>query len=881
MECASPLPLRAGPLEHGVRCRLPAEVSARASGILMAQDVDKYLERGRRYLEKNKTQDAIEAYQSALTAAPGNLEATQALGDLFTHEGDAVRAATYYGQIFDRLTQPNEEPRAIALYTRFLRGLDQPPERQARFAILLHKAGRIPEAIENYSTAADRFRVRGKDDEALKCLEQVAELDPEEADPQIVVAELAEARGKKDVAARAYVRAGQIALGLRQTPKAVDLLGKAHRSMPKDSDIALLFAQGLLMGGDPKAAAAALEPAMPANAAAPFRKTFGEALLRTGELDKARDQLTIYYKLTGGDHALLFILADKYATDKQDEKSVEILSAVRDELKDSTAQGEFAARLDRVAEKHPNSLPLIEFWAKVYSGLNREARYFEVLVHLFDAYMAADNPKNACDVLDRMVDIDAYDYRNQQRLEQLRGRADDTYLSRIASRLGVTLAGGEGGAGATDASGGNAPTDVGLDDLLVQAEIFLQYALQPKAVERLQRISQLYPGEEQRNERYRNLCESAKWFPAGSDWEQGSASASERQNDSHAEPTAAQNGVYIAETLRDLTKISEIAQNIYRQANPKEMLTFAATEIGKHLRATRCIAVIGAPGQPPQIAAEYCAPGIAPATSTQIANVVAQMDRAVPDALGGLPMQAAAAPALREIGLETALGGVMLDKETQTPAGMILVGHRGRHRWKPDETYFLHAVGDQVLLSVSHTRLRSLVQTLNVADAKTGLLARSAYSDRLMTEMQRAKSQGTPLSLAILQIDHGPEMVRQQGEARVDKCFEHVAHMVVPLARPGDLAVKYTSWSLALIMPDTTLAAALGLTDKMRQAAGGAGNNGNDRVTLSAGVVEAIARADFDSEDIVTELINRAEISLDEARKRGGDTIVSLTEPKF
>ena len=101
-------------------------------------------------------------------------------------------------------------------------------------------------------------------------------------------------------------------------------------------------------------------------------------------------------------------------------------------------------------------------------------------------------------------------------------------------------------------------------------------------------------------------------------------------------------------------------------------------------------------------------------------------------------------------------------------------------------------------------------------------------------------------------------------------------------ARPGDLAVKYTSWSLALIMPDTTLAAALGLADKMRQAArGGATNNGNDRVTLSAGVVEAIARTDFDAEDIVTELINRAEISLDEASKRGGDTIVSLTEPKF
>ena len=59
------------------------------------------------------------------------------------------------------------------------------------------------------------------------------------------------------------------------------------------------------------------------------------------------------------------------------------------------------------------------------------------------------------------------------------------------------------------------PREVTLDDLLVQAEIFLQYSLHPKAVERLQRIAQLYPGEDERNERYRNLCDSAKWWPPG------------------------------------------------------------------------------------------------------------------------------------------------------------------------------------------------------------------------------------------------------------------------------------------------------------------------------------------------------------------------------
>jgi Ser-tRNA(Ala) deacylase AlaX len=47
-------------------------------------------------------------------------------------------------------------------------------------------------------------------------------------------------------------------------------------------------------------------------------------------------------------------------------------------------------------------------------------------------------------------------------------------------------------------------------------------------------------------------------------------------------------------------------------------------------------------------------------------------------------------------------------------------------------------------------------------------------------------------------------------------------------------------------------------------------------VTSSVAIAEAIARQDFDSEDIVTDLINRAEAGLEEARRRGGNDIISL-----
>jgi len=863
----------------------------------MASEVEKQLERAKRAIEKGKTADAISAYQAVLQAASTNIESMQALGDLFIQQNEPVRAANYYGLLFDRLTESREEPKAAALYTRFLRASEQPPERQARYALALQRQNKPGEAIEHFSVAAEHFMAKGKEDEALRCLEQVAELDPTNADRQISLAELAEKRGKAAVAARSYVRAGQLALAAGETQKAIERLAAANQAVPDDRDVALLYAQALMMSSEAGLAALALErfatgePQTPA-----FSKCFGEALLSSGQLDRAHAMLDEYYKTAGGDNALLFQVAEHYAAESKDDKAVEVLTVVRQRFHEAANDNAFAARLDKIAEANPRSLPIIDFWSLVYSGMNREARYFETLVTLFDAYLENDNMKGACDTLDRMVDIDPYDFRNQQRLERLNGVADNEYLLRVASRLGVTLSQGSVDGGNDTGEKAVSTTSAALDDLLVQAEIFIQYSLQPKAVERLQKVVELFPYESQTNERYLGLCEMAGWWPEGVT-RKPSGEAAERlaskpksvradldQDDLVETPVApSPSGIFTQETLRDLAKIAEIGQSIYRQASPKAMLSYTVNEIGKHLRAARCIAVVGEPGQPPQLASEFCAAGVTPSTATQVMRLVSQLERAAPDAMGGLPLDVAAAPVLREVGLVTALGVSLMDKETQTPAGVILSGHAEAHKWKPNESYFLQTVGDQMLQGVSHTRLRSLVQTMTVADRKTGLLARSVYTDRLLGEAQRAKMQDATLSVAILQIDSGPDLIRQQGEALVEKFMEHIARAVLPLVRVSDLAVKYTAWSLAFVFPDTTLAGALGMIEKMRQAVTNGRKENADsspRMTVSAGVVEAIARVDYDTEDIVTDLINRAESSLEEARKRGGDSVVSLTSAK-
>ena len=94
----------------------------------------------------------------------------------------------------------------------------------------------------------------------------------------------------------------------------------------------------------------------------------------------------------------------------------------------------------------------------------------------------------------------------------------------------------------------------------MQTEIFLQYSLQSKAIERLQKIAAMAPGEEENNPRLRNLYQMANWWPQGSPRGRTEPAAHVRRPEPVPEsPGAAvttKTGVYTAETLRDLAKIS-------------------------------------------------------------------------------------------------------------------------------------------------------------------------------------------------------------------------------------------------------------------------------------------------------------------------------------
>src|SRR5262252_6713787 len=289
--------------------------------------------------------------------------------------------------------------------------------------------------------------------------------------------------------------------------------------------------------------------------------TYSEALMGAGQLERATEVLQKLLREKNEGVTQIFDLAERHAAAGQDHRAIAILEMLKRRMLADKRQNDLVTMMDGLGAKFPHSQNILEFWAGIHNELNRESQYFEVLIKLFDVYLSSGNVKKASESLERLVDIDPYDFRNQERMERLRGRVDDAYVSRLSSRMfkaGQATGGHAPRTGAPASSISHANTEEArqmqaLEDLIVQTEIFLQYSLQSKALERLQKIASLFPGEEARNARLSSLYQTANWWPPGAQkpkaeaaakGEPATASAAESQPGAITGKT----GVYSADT---------------------------------------------------------------------------------------------------------------------------------------------------------------------------------------------------------------------------------------------------------------------------------------------------------------------------------------------
>ena len=168
------------------------------------------------------------------------------------------------------------------------------------------------------------------------------------------------------------------------------------------------------------------------------------------------------------------------------------------------------------------------------------------------------------------------------------------------------------------------------------------------------------------------------------------------------------------------------------------------------------------------------------------------------------------------------------------------------------------------------------LETLAAVDWLTGLYNRRHFESLALAELARSQRYVRPLSVMMMDLDHFKDINDRYGHATGDRVLQAVATVCLATKRDADVVARIGGEEFALLLPETTDAAATQFAERLRQqirdcAPGVEGQK--LPVTVSIGIAGATIKTSG-----LQPLLNAADQALYEA-KRSGRNRVAVWRP--
>ena len=178
-----------------------------------------------------------------------------------------------------------------------------------------------------------------------------------------------------------------------------------------------------------------------------------------------------------------------------------------------------------------------------------------------------------------------------------------------------------------------------------------------------------------------------------------------------------------------------------------------------------------------------------------------------------------------------------------------------------------------------HRLVQMLAQCAQL-DGLTGLWNRAYFDKRWSDEIAAALRHGRPLSLAMLDVDQFKSINDTYGHPTGDSVLQGLAKILQRECRQEDVACRYGGEEFALIMPDTQVADAVVVCERIRTALAGTSwaRHPERNVTLSIGLSGSARAIDI----APTAWVEAADRNLYTAKRGGRNRLISSdVDPKM
>jgi diguanylate cyclase (GGDEF)-like protein len=186
----------------------------------------------------------------------------------------------------------------------------------------------------------------------------------------------------------------------------------------------------------------------------------------------------------------------------------------------------------------------------------------------------------------------------------------------------------------------------------------------------------------------------------------------------------------------------------------------------------------------------------------------------------------------------------------------------------------IHESVGQAAPVLANLRNLAIAEIRAATDSLTGLPNQRAAADTLKRMFAQATATGSPLALLFLDLDHFKQINDQRGHAVGDQVLANVGAVLRNVLRSRDFAARNGGEEFAILLPDTEIASALAIAERIRAAIAEISLPGIDvSVTISIGV------SGFPDHASTLDRLERLAYAALYLAKRLGRNRVELAEP--
>ena len=246
----------------------------------------KVLASAEKYVQQGKLTNAISEYEKILKNDPKDLTVTNTVGDLYSRIGESDKATDCFKSVGDAYAGQGFTVKAIAMYKKICK-LKPSLESLLKLAELYTQQGLFNDARAQYLQVAEEFLKAGELDNAVRIFQKILEMDPENSQMRVKLAEVYVRLGKKQDAWQIFSAAAESMRAKGSLSGAEEVLQRMLTLDPGNTHALVMQGKNLLESGDAAGAVAALRKIPDIDSNPDALRDVLKAYLMTGQLSEA------------------------------------------------------------------------------------------------------------------------------------------------------------------------------------------------------------------------------------------------------------------------------------------------------------------------------------------------------------------------------------------------------------------------------------------------------------------------------------------------------------------------------------------------------------------------------------------------------------------